>query len=341
MLHVQIPDIPWEEQRSPTGKFHSFARNISLALGGIRNTGTWGGGHPFDVQIRRVPPGATVCPFHSHLAQWELFVVLAGNAKVRAGAETHDVTIGDVFIHPPNEPHQLTNSGPSELEVLIIADNPPLDAFHYPDSNKWGLRPPGKYFRITEVDYFDGEEPTTAVPSGYHGSAAGAFPPITPFAQRKRRIDDIAWELWESPKKKFRGSSKELSIALGAKHNTPPGLGGHPFDLEHGKLAPGETGCPFHSHAAQWELFMIMSGTATVRANDSVHTLRAGDVCLHPPMENHQIRNASPTEELLYYLVADNPPVDYWFYPDSKKMGLKAPRTFFRPINVEYYDGEE
>ena len=158
MPRVHIPDLPWEEQHSPTRKFHSFCRNISLALGGIRNGGTWCGGHPFDVQIRRIPTGAAVCPFHSHFAQWELFVVQSGTGRVRAGTETHDVKAGDVFIHPPGEPHQLTNSGPGDLEVLIVADNPELDAFCYPDSNKWGLRAPRKFFRPAEVDYWDGEE---------------------------------------------------------------------------------------------------------------------------------------------------------------------------------------
>jgi hypothetical protein len=33
-----------------------------------------------------------------------------------------------------------------------------VDVFHYPDSGKYGVRPLGKYFRLTEVDYFDGEE---------------------------------------------------------------------------------------------------------------------------------------------------------------------------------------
>ena len=87
-----------------------------------------GGGHPFDVQIRRIPPGAAVCPFHSHLAQWELFVVLAGSATVRAGGETHTARIGDVFVHPPHEAHQLSNPGTVDLEVLILSDNPVLDA---------------------------------------------------------------------------------------------------------------------------------------------------------------------------------------------------------------------
>ena len=59
MHKVHTPSIPWEEMHSPTRKFHSFYKNISVALGGIRNGGTWCGGHPFDLQVRRIPPRLT------------------------------------------------------------------------------------------------------------------------------------------------------------------------------------------------------------------------------------------------------------------------------------------
>ena len=338
---VHLSELPWVEISSPTKKFHSFCRNISIALGGVRNAGPWGGGHPFDLQIRRLPPGAAVCPFHSHFAQWEMFVVLTGTGTVRTSEAHTEVKPGEVFYHPPGAPHQITNTGATDLKVLIIADNPPMDAGYYPDSNKWYLRPPGKVFRLTDVDYFDGEDELPAGGSSGYKVNAAELPPVAPFAQRKLRVDDVAWEEFTSPQKKFRGWSKEISIALGAKRNTPTGLGGHPFDLEQQKQAPGESGCPFHSHAAQWELYFIVSGTATVRANAETHPVRAGDVILHPPGEAHQITNASTTDELVFYVVADNPPVDYWHYPDSGKWGLSAPRKFFRIAELDYWDGEE
>jgi len=342
MHHIRLADLTWDEVHSPTKKFHSFCRNISIALGGPRNTGTWGGGHPFDLQIRRVPPGAAVCPYHLHLTQWELFVVLAGTGTVRTAEARTEVTTGEVFFHPPGSPHQLVNTSGADFEILIIADNPPIDGAHYPDSDKWAVRPPGKIFRLTEADYFDGEDTLPAAgTSGFKLSPLSPFPAPAPFERRKIHPDAIAWELFESPRKKFRGWSKELSFALGAVRNTPTGLGGHPFDLELQKLAPGESGCPFHSHASQWELYYLLSGSATVRANSETATLHAGEVVLHPPGEAHQITNASATEDLLFYVVADNPPVDYWHYPDSGKWGLRAPRKFFRMNEADYWDGEE
>ena len=340
MNTVHLPSLPWEEQHSPAKKFHSFCRNVSVALGCPRNAGLSHGGHPFDFQVRRIPPGAAVCPFHAHLAQWEFFLVRSGTGTVRAGAETHALGPGDYFIHPPGETHQLINTGPTDLEVFIVADNPPLDAFYYPDSDKWGLRPPGNYFRMQPAGYFDGEEPPIPGAPPYQPSGSPPAPALTPFADRKRHLDDLAWEFWASPKKKYRAAFAQLSESLGAKRNTPTGLGGHPFDLELGKLAPGECGCPFHSHATQWEFYVFLSGTATVRTLEGTRTFATGDVVLHPPGEAHQFTNTG-ADELLYLLIADNPPHDVFHYPDSNKWGFRSPRKFFRTTDADYWDGEE
>lgn len=352
MLTANFTTLPETEQRSPSGKFHSFCRNVSLALGAKANTGTWGGGHPFDFQIRRLPPGAAVCPFHTHLNQWEVFVIRAGTATIRAGSETHAARTGEVFVHPPGEPHQLINSGTTDLEVFIFADNPSLDACHYPDSNKWALRPPMKVFRMIDVNYFEGEDDAPPAPGApiYQPAPGTLPPPATPFKARKLHPDDLPWDHWRSPKGKLHGMGKELSIALGAKRNTPPGLGGHPFDLELNRLLPGERGNPFHFHAAQWEMFIVLEGSATVRAGarpasgsataGESRVLRGGEVVIHPPFEAHDITNTGDTD-LLFLLVADNPPADYYRYPESDKWGLREPRINFRPNEVAYYDDEE
>ncbi|HEY9248371.1 MAG TPA: cupin domain-containing protein [Rariglobus sp.] len=174
MNTVSIPALPETEGRSPTGKYHSFSKDISLALGGIKDTGAWGGGHPFDLQQRRVPPGASVCPLHAHTQQFELFVVLAGTATVRTSrpapsavaasgsersvADTHTVRAGDAFVQPPGTAHQITNTGTEDFVFFVIADNLPTDSTYYPESDKWQIKPQRKLFRMTEVDYFDGEE---------------------------------------------------------------------------------------------------------------------------------------------------------------------------------------
>lgn len=163
MKTVSIPSLPETEGRSPTGKYHSFSKDISLALGGIKDTGAWGGGHPFDLQQRRVPPGASVCPLHAHTQQFELFVVLSGTATVRSvsadGQATSTVVkTGDAFVQPPGTAHQITNTGTEDFIFHVIADNLPADSTFYPESNKWQIKPQRKLFRMTEVGYYDGEE---------------------------------------------------------------------------------------------------------------------------------------------------------------------------------------
>ncbi|MDE3084150.1 MAG: cupin domain-containing protein [Verrucomicrobiota bacterium] len=158
MKKVNISELPWEGSKSPTGKYHSLFKNISLALGGKKDIGPWGGGHPFDLQMRSVPSGAAVCPQHAHTVQWELFVVISGTAAVRIGEQLHDVKAGDAFMQPPGTAHQIINTGKEDLVFYVIADNSPADSTWYPNSKKWMMKPQRKIFRMTEVDYYDGEE---------------------------------------------------------------------------------------------------------------------------------------------------------------------------------------
>lgn len=337
---INLRDVSELEQRSPTGKFHSFARNVSLALGGVRNTGTRDGGHPFDVQLRRIPPGAAVCPHHAHVAQWEFFHVLRGAGTVRAGAARHAIRAGDCFLHPPGEAHQLINTGSDDLEVLIIADNPPLDAFHYPDSDKWGLRTPGVFFKMTPVDYFEGEDAVAAPPP-----AVPALPaPATPFSARFRHLDDIAWENWSSPKGRFRGQGKCISLAFaarpGAEGDKNPGLGVQPFDVEFSRVPPGHAPCPFHWHSAQWEFYFFTAGRGEFRLGDLRLPIEPGDCIVAAPGVAHTFANTGDAD-LCCFLVADNPPAEFWHYPDSGKYGFSAPRKIFRAQETDYFDAEE
>ena len=157
MKKTNIPKLKWDLWKSPKGKYAQAGKDISGALGDVR--GGWPKhGHPFNLELVKVPPGKAACPFHTHTTQWELFVILRGTGTVRAGRRRIKVGPGDAFMHPPGEPHQLINIGKEELEFYIIADNPPADIFHYPDSGKWGFRPQGKYFRMVETPYHAGEE---------------------------------------------------------------------------------------------------------------------------------------------------------------------------------------
>lgn len=161
MLKVNVEDIPWAQYGSPKGKCRGSYKELSLALGATKNANQFNGGHPFDMTIEQIGPGATLCPYHAHASQYELFYIIAGSGTVRSNGESFPVKTGDVIMHPPGDAHQIINTGDTDLTYIIIADNPQLDVVRYPDSNKVGVcdgNSPHEFFRTTEVDYWDGED---------------------------------------------------------------------------------------------------------------------------------------------------------------------------------------
>jgi uncharacterized cupin superfamily protein len=158
MTRTQSDDLPWTEQNSPKGKFGIQRRAISQAAGGKKDIGTWGGGHPFDLEIHRVPPGKINFPLHEHSAQWEAYYILSGSGKVRSRDGKEAIKAGDYLVFSPGEAHQLINTGSEDLTYLVIADQPQADVIHYPDSGKWFVKPQKKVFEMVEVEYFKEEE---------------------------------------------------------------------------------------------------------------------------------------------------------------------------------------
>ncbi len=152
-------EMDWEKQGSPKGRFCVYRKNISKALGGLKDVGTFGGGHPFDVELVRLPPGATNWPFHSHSAQWEMYLVLDGRGLARCDDDSFPIQTGDSFVCRPGMAHQIINNGETDLTYYIIADHALADIVHYPDSNKYFLKPHRKVLaNHGEIDYYHGEE---------------------------------------------------------------------------------------------------------------------------------------------------------------------------------------
>lgn len=161
---------------------------------------------------------------------------------------------------------------------------------------------------------------------------------------RKVNLEDIPDETWSSPKGKFGGASKEISVALGRKPSSMDLRERHPFDVELCRIPPGRIHSPYHSHSAQWEFYHVISGTGQVRHQAGTTSIEAGDAFLFEPGQPHQLIN-NGSENLVLYVVADNPIGESCHYPDSKKWLVRSPEhRVIRPDKVEemdYYDGEE
>jgi len=73
---------------------------------------------------------------------------------------------------------------------------------------------------------------------------------------------------------------------LGRKRDSTDLLERHPFDVEILRIPPGKAPYPYHSHSAQWEFYhVILGAAASVRHQDGVTPVVAGDACLFLPGE--------------------------------------------------------
>jgi uncharacterized cupin superfamily protein len=152
----ELKEVSWS---SPKGKFAGAGKEVSEALGRKPLSTDLRERHPFDIEICRIPPGKSACPFHSHSAQWEFYHVLSGRGSVRHKDGTTAIEPGDAFIFEPGEPHQLINDSAEDLILYVVADNPIGESCHYPDSGKWLVRSPERRLLRSEgLNYFDGEE---------------------------------------------------------------------------------------------------------------------------------------------------------------------------------------
>ncbi len=146
---------------------------------------------------------------------------------------------------------------------------------------------------------------------------------------------------WSSPKGKFAGSSKEVSVALGRVPTSTDQMKRHPFDVEVLRIAPGRTPYPYHSHSAQWEFYQVLTGRGSVRDAGGMTPIEAGDAFLFRPGEAHGFLNDS-THDLVILVVADNPIGESCHYPDSNKWSVRSPeRRLVRSAPLDYFDGEE
>ncbi|HET9578053.1 MAG TPA: cupin domain-containing protein [Usitatibacter sp.] len=113
------------------GKFAARFARIGPLLG-ARDLG-----YSYDV----VPPGKRSCPFHSHLAEEEMFFIIRGTGTLRYGSETRTIRAGDLICCPtggPETAHQIINDSNEELAYLSVSTMMPAEVCEYPDSRKVG-----------------------------------------------------------------------------------------------------------------------------------------------------------------------------------------------------------
>jgi uncharacterized cupin superfamily protein len=119
------------------------------------------------LSLWELPPGEAAYPYHYHLVEEELVIVLAGRPRLRTPEGWRQLGEGEVVSFPAGEAgaHQLVNETEEPVRFLAVSTHGTPDIAIYPDSNKLGAyekRPQGgglhKLFRLgDDVDYWEGE----------------------------------------------------------------------------------------------------------------------------------------------------------------------------------------
>jgi uncharacterized cupin superfamily protein len=125
------------------------------------------GAEQLGLSVYELPPGQSICPYHYEIGFEEWLVVLVGRPTLRTPEGERELRPWDVAFFPDGEEgaHKVTNGTDETVRVAILSNKSDPGAAIYPDSNKVGIWPPGKLFRLgDEVDYWDGE--AASPPSG-------------------------------------------------------------------------------------------------------------------------------------------------------------------------------
>jgi uncharacterized cupin superfamily protein len=131
--------------------------------------GRQAGAERLGLSLWELPAGEAAYPYHLHLAEEELVLVLEGRPSLRTPQGWRELGEGEVVCFPRGEDgaHQLVNRTDGLVRFLAFSTGGEPDIVLYPDAGKLGAserRPDGgglhAFFRLAdEVDYYDGETP--------------------------------------------------------------------------------------------------------------------------------------------------------------------------------------
>jgi uncharacterized cupin superfamily protein len=155
---VNIEDPQYDEPRTRKGFTCSRAR-LSRQAGAER----------LGLSLWEVPPGEAAYPYHAHLGEEELVVVLEGQPSLRTPDGWRELEQGEVvsFLRGERGAHQIVNRSDATVRFLAFSTNGDPDIVLQLDAGKVGAferRPDGSGLRIwlrreDEVDYYDGVSP--------------------------------------------------------------------------------------------------------------------------------------------------------------------------------------
>jgi uncharacterized cupin superfamily protein len=131
--------------------------------------GRQAGAERLGLSLWELPAGEAAYPYHYHLGEEELVLVLEGALSLRTTAGWRELAEGDVvsFLRGEGGAHQLVNRTDEPARFLAVSTSGDPDIVMYPDSGKVGAferSPQGGGLRTMfrgadSVDYYEGERP--------------------------------------------------------------------------------------------------------------------------------------------------------------------------------------
>ena len=118
------------------------------------------GAERLGLSVYELSPGQSICPYHWEAGDEEWLIVLTGRPTLRTPDGERDLGAWEVVCFPagPDGAHKVTNRTEEPLRVAMLSTRREPAVSVYPDSDKVGVWPPGKLFRLGDaVDYWEGE----------------------------------------------------------------------------------------------------------------------------------------------------------------------------------------
>lgn len=115
-------------------------------------------------------------------------------------------------------------------------------------------------------------------------------------------------------------------------------LGLKDLGIGYSEVPPGKSGCPFHSHHVEEELFVILEGTGTYRFGETRHPVGPGDVLGAPAGGAETAHHLINTGEvpLKYLSISTMAATEICEYPDSGKFLAKTRKETGGPVEFRY-----
>ena len=275
---------------------------------------------------------------HYHFANEELLVALTGRATLQTPGGRRELAEGEVAAFPrgPHGAHAVANHTDEAVRVLFFSEMRGPDVVVYPERRMLGaleaMSSPERggmatWLRIEDpVEHHEPEEPHPAQAPAARPTVANIFEPELETAD-------------DPPGYVARGA--EIARQAGAQR-----LGASLYELQ-----PGNSVCPYHWHAANEELLIVLSGAPAVRTPAGERVAAEGEVVSFPIGEAgaHKVTNNSDVPVRVLIASEMNEP-EVAVYPDSGKVMARqqapgTPATGVRAIfrfedGVDYWDGE-